>query len=66
MNGKKEKEERKEVGKILEDLMIDSCGVTAEEVIALTVQIDKVFHEAGYVVSHDKINHFVVDAIKKR
>ena len=60
------KEEIKELGETVKELWIDAFGVTGEEVSEIAEQIDSVFHKGGYVISHNKIEHFVVDCIKKK
>ena len=41
------------------------AGVSGEKVIEIADEIDNIFHKNGYVVSHDKIAHFVVDCIRE-
>jgi len=36
------------------------------EVAEIVDEIDSIFHKNGYVVSHDKIAHFVVDCIREK
>jgi len=36
-----------------------------DQIIEIVDEIDNVFHRNGYVISHDKIAHFVVDCIRE-
>jgi len=55
----------KEIGKIIRRLWEEIIGIKGEEVAKITDEIDDVFHRNGYVISHAKITHFVVDCIKE-
>lgn len=61
----KEREIR-EIGKIVRELWKEMTGIEGEEVAKIIDEIDDVFHRNGYVISHDKIAHFVVDCIKEK
>jgi len=41
-------------------------GISGEKLAKIVDEIDSVFHRNGYVISHDKIAHFVVDCIKEK
>lgn len=59
------KEELKKAKEVVEEAWKETYGITGEEVVNLTDAIECIFHEYGYVISHAKIAHFVVDCIKK-
>jgi len=58
-------EEIKEIGKIVRQLW-EETGIKGEKLAKIVDEIDSVFHRNGYVISHDKITHFVVDCIKEK
>jgi len=59
------KEEMKGIKEIVEQLWKEATGVSGEKVAEIADEIDNIFHKNGYVVSHDKIAHFVVDCIRE-
>ena len=61
----KMEEEIKEIGKIVRQLW-EETGIKGEILAKIVDEIDSVFHRNGYVISHDKIAHFVVDCIKEK
>ena len=61
----KMEEEIKEIGKIVRQLW-EETGIKGEKLAKIVDEIDNVFHRNGYVISHDKIAHFVVDCIKEK
>ena len=65
-NMKNHKEELKKLKRIVEETWKDTYGVTGEDVVKLTDKIDIIFYESGYIISYDKIAHFVVECIKKK
>ena len=60
------KEEMKGIKEIVEQIWEEATGVSGEKVAKIVDEIDSIFHKNGYVVSHDKIAHFVVDCIKEK
>jgi len=59
-------EEMKEIKEIVEQIWEETAGVSGEKVTEIVDEIDNIFHKNGYVVSHDKIAHFVVDCIREK
>ena len=59
-------EEMKEIKEIVEQIWKEATGVSGEKVAEIVDEIDSIFHKNGYVVSHDKIAHFVVDCIREK
>ena len=55
----------KGIKEIVEQLWKEATGVSGEKVAEIADEIDNIFHKNGYVVSHDKIAHFVVDCIRE-
>ena len=58
-------EEMKAIKEIVEQICEETAGVSGEKVAENADEIDNIFHKNGYVVSHDKIAHFVVDCIRE-
>ena len=56
----------KGIKEIVEQIWEEATGVSGEKVTEIVDEIDNIFHKNGYVVSHDKIAHFVVDCIKEK
>ena len=52
-------------GKIVRQLWEETAEIKVEKVAKIVDEIDSVFHRNGYVISHDKIAHFVVDCIRE-
>ena len=59
-------EEMKGIKEIVEQIWEETAGVSGEKVAEIVDEIDSIFHKNGYVVSHDKIAHFVVDCIREK
>jgi len=59
-------EEMKGIKEIVEQIWEEATGVSGEKVTEIVDEIDNIFHKNGYVVSHDKIAHFVVDCIREK
>jgi len=55
-----------EVKEVVEQLWEEMIGISGEKLAKIVDEIDSVFHRNGYVISHDKIAHFVVDCIKEK
>jgi len=55
----------KEIGKIVGQLWEETAGIEGEKLVKIVSEIDDVFHKNGYVVSHDKIAHFIMDCIRE-
>lgn len=49
----------------IESLWLDTYGVTCSEVLEIAEQIDTIFHECGYVISHSVIRKFVLGCLAK-
>ena len=58
-------EKIKEIGKIVRQLWEETAGIEGEKLVKIVSEIDDVFHKNGYVVSHDKIAHFIMDCIRE-
>ena len=41
-------------------------GIPSNDVAEIVEGIDRVFYKKGYVIPHDKIIHFVMEAIRKK
>jgi len=48
----------------MKEEIIKQLWEETSQIIKIADEIDDVFHRNGYVISHDKIEHFVVDCIK--
>ena len=59
-------EEMKGIKEIVEQLWKEATWVSGEKVAEIVDEIDSIFHKNGYVVSHDKIAHFVVECIREK
>ena len=57
--------EKREIEKIVKQLRKQITDINEEKIIEITDEIDNIFHKNGYVVSHDKIAHFVVSCIRE-
>jgi len=57
---------REEIKEIADQLWEETAGVSGEKITDIVDEIDSVFHKNGYVISHDKIVHFVIDCIREK
>ena len=57
---------KKEIKEIADQLWKETIGISGEKITDIVDEIDSVFHKNGYVISHDKIVHFVIDCIREK
>ena len=57
---------KEEIKEIVDQLWRETIGISGEKIADIVDEIDTIFHKNGYVISHDKIVHFVIDCIREK
>ena len=57
---------KEEIKEIVDQLWRETIGISGEKITDIVDEIDTIFHKNGYVISHDKIMHFVIDCIREK